>query len=47
MVALDMWDYQNVSQSFDILFSLGMHRENIKKDSQIGNFEVQMGVTFE
>ena len=47
MVAPDMCDYQNVSQIFYILFSLGMHRGNDKLGPKIGNFEGQMSVTFE
>ena len=47
MVAPDMCDYQNVSQIFYILFSVGIHRGNVKLGPKIGNFEVQMGVTFE
>ena len=45
MVAPDMSDYQIVSQLFDILFSLGIHRGNVKLGQKIGKFEVQMGVT--
>ena len=44
IVATDMFDYHTVSQMFDILCSLGIHREYGPK---IYNFEVQMGVTFE
>ena len=47
MLAPAMCDYQTVSQIFDVLFSLGIHRENVKLGPTIGNFEVQMGVTFE
>ena len=47
MVAPDMCDYQNISQIFDILFSLRIHRGNVKLGPKIGYFEVQMGVTFE
>ena len=47
MVALDMCDYQNISQIFYILFSLGIHRGNVKLGPKIGNFEVQMDVPFE
>ena len=46
MVAPDMCDYVTVSQIFDILFSLGIHRGNIELGPKIGNFEVQMGATF-
>ena len=37
----------NVSQIFDILFSLGIHRGNVILGPKICNFEVQMGVTFQ
>ena len=47
LVAPDMCDYQNIYQIFDILFSLGIHRRNIKLRQKTGNFEVQMGLTFE
>ena len=47
MVAPDMCDYQNVSQIFDILLSLGIHSGNVKLGPKIGHFEVQMGVTCE
>ena len=47
LVAPDMCDYQNISQIFDFLFSLGIHRRNIKLRPKTGNFEVQMGLTFE
>ena len=47
MVAPDICDYQNLSQIFYILLSLGKNRGNVKKGLKIGNFEVQMGVTFE
>ena len=47
MVAPDMCDYQDVSQIFDILFTLGIHRGNVKLGTKIGNFEVQMVVTFQ
>ena len=47
MVAPDMCVYQNVTQIFDILFSLGKYWVNVQLGPKIGNFEVQMGVTFE
>ena len=47
MVATDICDYQNVSQIFYVLFSLGIHISNVKLGPKIGNFEVQMGETFE
>ena len=47
MVAPDMCDYQNVSQILDNLFSLGIHKGNVKLGPETGNFELQMGVTFE
>ena len=47
MVAPDMCDYQYISQIFDILFSLGKHRGNVELGAKIGNFEVQIAVTFE
>ena len=47
MIAPNMSDYQNISQLFDNLFSLGIHKGNVKLGPKIGNFELQMGVTFE
>ena len=47
MVALDMRDYQNISQIFVFLFSLGIRRGNVQFAPKIGISEVQMGVTFE
>ena len=47
MVALDICDYQNVSQIFYILLSLGKHRGYVKLGPKIGNFEEQMGESVE
>ena len=47
LVALDMCDFQNISQIFYILLSLGIHRGNVNLGPRIGNFEVQMDVPFE
>ena len=47
MVALDICDYQNVSQIFFILFSLGKHRGYVELGPNIGKFEEPMGVTVE
>ena len=47
MVALDMCDFQNISQIIYILLSLGIHRGNVNLGPRIGNFEVQMDVPFE
>ena len=47
MVAPDMCDYQNISQIFYFLFSLGIHLGNVKLGPKIGTLEVQMAATFE
>ena len=39
--------HQNVSHIFDILFSLGKDRGNVKLGLKIGNLELQMGLLFE
>ena len=41
----EICDYQILSQIFDILFSFGINRGNVKSVPKIGNLEVQMGVT--
>ena len=46
MVAPDMCNYQTVSQIFNI-FSLEIHRGNVRLGPKIGNFEVPLGVNLE
>ena len=40
LVVPDICDYQIISQIFDILFSFGINRGNVKSVPKIGNLEV-------
>ena len=47
MVDPDMCDFQRYLRFVYVLFSLEIHRENVKLGPTIGNFEGQKGVSFE